>query len=193
MARAEWTYEVAPAGAPAAGLEEYVVVDAAGSHLGKVATLLRRGDELWLALERAAPPMTHDVRAIAWADVADVDHEALTVRLSLEAADVERALELDPERGTETSDAEAARVTDLPAELRPAPASGRATPASDRPTWALAVALGAAGLFALLVVVLVVTLTESGAALALFAIPGALLLAAGAAGYRAFRNPYGRR
>lgn len=192
MARADWTYQVAPAGAPSAGLEEYVVLDASGSHVGKVATLLRYDGELWIALERGTPPVTHEVRAIPWSDVAQVDHDALTVLLSLEPGGVEEALELDPDRGTEIGDADAARVTELPPELRPAGKPGDVTRTSDRPRWALSVALGAAGLLALLAAVLVVTATESGAAALLFVVPGALLLAAGVAAYRTFRNPYER-
>lgn len=69
MTRVEWTYEVAPAGAPAAGLEEYVVETSLGAHVGKVTTLLRRGGDLFVAVERGMPPMTHDVRALPWNDV----------------------------------------------------------------------------------------------------------------------------
>jgi hypothetical protein len=50
--------------------------------------------------------------------------------------------------------------------------------------------VGGIGVFSLLVVVVILTLTGSEWALALFAIPALLLAAAGVLGYRAWRFPY---
>ena len=59
----EWTYELPPAGDGASGLEDYAVEDARGDHVGKVGTVLRRGDELFLALEHDTPPVGSDLLA----------------------------------------------------------------------------------------------------------------------------------
>ena len=185
---------MAPAGAPATGLEEYVVEGAAGTRVGKVQTLLRRDDELFLAVERGNPPLSHDVRALPWSAVERVDHAALAVRLRLGEDAVAQALELDPEKGIEDGDADAVRITELPAELRPASDPGRATGPVDRPTYAAAIALGALGLVSLLAIVIALTAEDHpGWVPALFAVPAILFAAAGAAAYRVFRAPYERR
>ena len=196
MTLADWTYEVAPAGAPAGGLDEYVVVDANGGALGKVVTLLRRAEELWLVVEPAAPPFRHSPRAIPWEQVRELDHDALTVVLTVGADGLERALELDPSKGLEPADeghtqAEAIRLVELPPELRPAAgAPGNVAGPVDRPTYAASLMVGGIGVFSLLVVVVILTVTGSEWALALFAIPALLLAAAGVLGYRAWRFPY---
>ena len=196
MAVAEWTYEVAPAGAPAGGLDEYVVVGPSGEALGKVVTLLGRGEELWLVVEPASPPFRHSPRAIPWDQVRDVDHEALTVVLSLGEDGLGSALELDPSKGVEPADeghtdADAIRVVELPPELRPAAGRpGNVAGTADRPTYAASLIVGGIGIFTLLVVVVILTLTESEWAIALFALPALLLAAAGFLGYRAWRFPY---
>ncbi|MDQ3867320.1 MAG: hypothetical protein M3304_10960 [Actinomycetota bacterium] len=194
MARAGWTYQVPPAGAPATGLEEYVVEAAAGARVGKVQTLLCREDELLLAVERGNPPLSHDVRAVPWSAVERVDHEALAVRLRLGEDAVAQALELDPEKGVEDGDADALRLTELPAELRPSSDPGRATGPVDRPTYAVAMALGAVGLVSFLAVVIALTAEDAPSWVpTLFLVPAILLVAAGAAAYRVFRAPYERR
>ena len=191
---ADWTYEVAPAGSPAAGLEEYVVVSALGGRVGKVTTLLSRDGELYVAVERGNPPVTHDVRAFPWRDVERVDHEALTVELKLADDAIEASLELDPDKGVEDGEADAVRVTELPAEAAPSSSTSPDSPGPvDRPTYALAIGLGALGLFALLVLFIAALTVEFTWHFALFAIPALLLALAGAAGYRAFRSPYERR
>lgn len=198
MALADWTYEVAPAGAPAGGLDEYVVVDPDGGQLGKVVTLLRRGADLWVVVEPAAPPFRHSPRAIPWEQVREVDHEGLTVVLTLDESGLGDALELDPEKGVEPADeghtdADAIRLVELPDELRPASMPpGNVTSTADRPTYAASLVAGGLGVFSLLVVVIVLTLTDAGWPLALLAIPLLLLAVAGALGYRAWRAPYER-
>ncbi len=182
-----------PAGAPATGLEEYIVEAAAGARVGKVQTLLRREGELLLAVDRGKPPLTHDVRALPWSAVERVDHEALAVRLRLGEDAVAQALELDPEKGVEDGDADAVRVTELPAELRPSSDPGSPTGPVDRTTYAVTIALGALGLVSLLAVVIALTAEDDPRWVpALFAIPAILFAAAGAAAYRVFRAPYER-
>ena len=191
MGKAEWSYQVAPAGAPATGLEEYVVEATSGERVGKVQALLRRGDELFLAVERGNPPLTHDVRAFPWSEVERVDHTHLVVYLRLDERGIEEGLELDPDRGVEDGEADAVRVTELPAELRQPAATGQTTGPVDRPTWVAAVALAAAGLLSALVVVMALAAAdEADWLLVLFTIPVGLFLAAGVAAYRVFRNPY---
>lgn len=191
MAKAEWTYQVAPAGSDSAGLEEYVVESASGAQIGKVSTLLRRRDELYVAVERGTPPLSHDVRAFPWSEVEHVDHSALAVRLktSDEAVD-QKSLELDPAKAVESGEAEATRMTELPSELQPS-ATPEAGPV-DRPTYALAIALGMLGLLALLAIVVAAVSVDFTWHFALFAIPVALFAAAGATAYRVVRRPYER-
>src|SRR4051812_33203782 len=52
MRTAEWTYEVAPAGGSAEGLDEYIVETESGEPVGKVTTLLEHEGDLYLAVER---------------------------------------------------------------------------------------------------------------------------------------------
>jgi hypothetical protein len=193
VATADWTYQVAPAGSPAAGLEEYVVEAASGTRVGKVTTLLRRGEEVYVAVERGSPPVTHDVRAFPWRDVDRVDHEALTVRLKIPEEDIERALELDPDKGVETEDADAVRVTELPRELAPPSATGETAGPVDRPSYVVAIGLGLLGVFSFLVLAIAATSVDFTWHFVLFAIPVVLIAAAGVTGYRLFRSPYERR
>jgi hypothetical protein len=193
VARAEWTYQVARGGEPAAGLDEYVVAAASGETVGKVQTLLRRGDELFLAVDRGSPPLTHDVRAVPWSAVERVDHQALSVRLRIGEDALAQALELDPAKGVEDGDAEAVRVTELPPELRPSTDPGRAAGPVDRSTYVLAMGLGALGLLALLGVVVALTSEEEpGWVPVLFAVPAVLFVVSGALAYRTYRVPYER-
>ncbi len=192
MAKADWTYQVAPAGSPAAGLEEYVVEAASGVPVGKVTTVLAHGDEIYVAVERGQPPFTHDVRAVPRRDVERVDHSALTIRLRLSEQALDDALELDPDKGVEDGEAEAIRVTELPPELQPSSAPGAPGPV-DRPTYVAALAFGAVGLFALLVLVIFALAVDFSWHFALFALPAVLFALAGVYAYRAFRTPYERR
>jgi len=61
---ADWTFEIPPATADAAGIEDYQVESAVAEPLGKVKTLLRRDDELFLALEAGIPPLVKRIRAV---------------------------------------------------------------------------------------------------------------------------------
>ena len=193
MGRADWTYEVPPAGADAAGLEEYVVEAASGEPVGKVQTLLRRGEEIVVAVERGRPPATHDVRAVPWSDVDRVDHEALSVRLRGGPERLDAAPELDPGKGVEGAGAEAIRVTELPHELRQPSTPGEQAGPVDRPTYAVALGLFALGLGAFLAVVMATAAIDADWKYVLFAIPALVFAAAGVVGYRAWRVPYERR
>ena len=192
MAKADWTYQVAHAGSPAAGLEEYVVEAASGARVGKVTSVLARGDEIYVAVERGQAPVRHDVRAVPWRDVERLEHSALTIRLRLSEEALDDALELDPDKGVEDGEAEARRVTELPQELRPSSAPDAPGPV-DRPTYVVALALGAGGLFALLVLVIFALAVDFTWHFALFVIPAALLALAAVFAYRSFRSPYERR
>ena len=192
MAKADWTYQVAPAGSPAAGLEEYVVEAASGARVGKVTSVLARGDEIYVAVERGQPPVRHDVRAVPWRDVERLEHSALTIRLRLSEEALDDALELDPDKGVEDGEADARRVTELPQELRPSSAPDAPGPV-DRPTYVVALALGAGGLFALLVLVIFALAVDFTWHFALFVVPAALLALAAVFAYRSFRSPYERR
>jgi hypothetical protein len=119
VARASWTYEVPPAGADAAALEDYSVETASGERVGKVLTLPQRNGDVLLAVEIGTPPLRHDVRVFGWEDVEDVDHEGLAVRLRVGRNDVEESLQLDPDKGVEAGEADAVRVTALPTGLAP--------------------------------------------------------------------------
>ncbi|MBA2537833.1 MAG: hypothetical protein H0V20_10445 [Actinobacteria bacterium] len=189
MARADWTYEVAPAGAPASGLEEYRVETTSGTHVGKVTVLLSRRDELLVAVERGTPPATHDVRVFPWRDVAAVDHAALRVRLNVSDEGIEQSLELDPDKGIEGEGADASRITELPRELRPSSSPAAPGPV-DRPSTALALGLGLLGLFSLLVLAIAAITVEFDWEFVLFVVPLSLLVGAAVVAYRLFRDPY---
>ncbi len=188
MATADWTYEVAPAGADSAGLEGYVVEAASGESVGAVRALLRRDDETYLAVTEGSPA-GRETRAVPWSDVDDVDHGSLTVRLAVPADAFAEALELDPEKAVEGEGADAVRVTDLPAEMRPSDSPAARGPA-DRPPYLAALGLGLAAVFSLLALVMAATVVDFDWEFALFLIPVVLFALAGLAGWRLLRRPY---
>jgi hypothetical protein len=70
VAKVDRTYQVAPAGAPASGLEEYLVEDADGHRVGNVQTVLQRDRERLVAVERGSPPFpttSGSCRGTRWA------------------------------------------------------------------------------------------------------------------------------
>ena len=87
-------------GAGSAGLLEYQVETSSGGETGKVMTVLRKGESIYLAVETGTPPIKRDLRAIPWGDVAEVDHAALTIRLR-PSVDVDQALMLDVRKAVE--------------------------------------------------------------------------------------------
>jgi len=183
------TYQMAPAGAPATGLEEYAVETAGGEAVGKVQTLLEGDDELLLAVELGTPPLTHQVRVVPWERVEEVDHDALAVRLTLGKDELERAPELDPDRGVETEDAELRRVETLPAEARGNVLPGNVAGPVDRLVLGPSIALGLLGVFAFLAWVIMVTqVRDLSWHWALLAVPILLVGVSGYLAYDAFRN-----
>ncbi len=188
MARADWTYEVAPAGADSAGLEGYVVETSSGDAVGTVRAVLRRDDEVYLAVTEGSP-LGRDTRAVPWSDVGEVEHDALTVRLAVPREAFDGALELDPDRAVEGGRADAVRLTDLPAELRPSE-SPEAHGPSDRPPYLASLGLGLAGVFSVLALVMAATFVEFDWEFVLFLIPVVLFALSGLAGWRLLRRPY---
>lgn len=189
MAKLDASYQVAPAGAPAAGLEEYTVEDASGEPVGKVLTLLEGADGLVLAVEVGTPPIAREVRAIPWEQVDHVHHETLAVRLRIGAAEVERAPELDPDRGVEGEEAELRRVETLPAEARGTVPTGDVAGPVDRLVLGPSIALGLLGVFMLLVWVILVTGDIGMPWLwILLAVPIVLLAVSGLLAYKALRD-----
>src|SRR5918995_6646950 len=175
MRRAPWTYEVPAAGADSVTLEEYVVEEASGEPVGKVMTVLERRGELYVAVERGTPPLTHDLRAVPWKDVERVDHSSLTVRLGLRKERVEETLQLDPKKGVEGERAEARRLTELPRALRPSTTPEAAGPV-DRPPYIVALGSFALGLLALLALFIAALRVDFTWHFAFLAIPALLFL-----------------
>jgi hypothetical protein len=111
--RADWTYELPPAGASPAWLENYTVFGGDGDGLGKVTTVVEHGSERYLIFDRSNVPMKHDRVAVPFELVRNVDHDNYAVDLSVTGAELERrALELDPDRGVEGGEADAKRIED---------------------------------------------------------------------------------
>jgi hypothetical protein len=188
----DWTYQMPPAGDGVAGLEDYVVEDARRERLGKVGTVLRHPDGLFLAVEQGTPPLDNELVAVPWDEVRDVDHDTLTVRLGLSRAELEEAPRLDQARKMQEADADARRVTDVPGEpVRPAPVGAHGP--VDRSSYAVTLSAGLLGVFAALVLAIFASGTDFDWEFALFAIPLALLAFAGVQAYRTFRSPYERR
>ena len=199
MTTAPWTYEVPPAGGDTAGLEEYVVYDAAGEPVGKVTAVLRAPDGVYLVMDRGTPPLSHDRRAVRWERIGSVDHAAHAVTLSARASELDDALELDPDKavepavGEQRAAAEAVRVTDLP-EVQPATVQpGNATEAADRQLlYGGALGAGLIAVFLVLTGVLLVTAGAGGWSLIPFILAAVLGSAALVLSYRLWRRPYER-
>jgi hypothetical protein len=182
--QAEWTYKVPKAGAGSAGLEEYQVETSSGEHTGKVMTVLRKEESIYLAVEIGTPPIKRDLRAIPWGEVAEVDHAALTIRLR-PSVDVDQALMLDPRKAVE----------DGPADATLAEGPGRFDPDASGPVdrtlpYAATFALAAFGLLALLAIVALASAVDSSGIWLLLAVPAVLLLGALVSGYKLFRRPF---
>jgi hypothetical protein len=187
--KAPWTYEVPEAGTDSVTLEEYVVEEAGGAPVGKVMTILERRGQVYVAVERGNPPLTHDLRAVPWRDVEWIDHSRLTVRLDLPAEAVEETLALERSKAVEGERAEARRVTELPRELRPWSAPEAAGPV-DRPSYGVALGSFALGLLALLAILVAALAVDFTWQFVLLAVPAILFLVSLATAYRLFRRPY---
>ncbi|MGH3006144.1 MAG: hypothetical protein ACRDOS_09665 [Gaiellaceae bacterium] len=189
MRSASWTYEVPPLAGGAAGLEDYAVETAEGEFLGKVKTVLRRGEDTYVVVESGLP-LARTLHAVPWDDIAGVDHAAVTVRLGRSPAELASALELDPGKAVEGEGAEAVRVLDVPGEGT-SMADPDAPGPVDRPTYAGLLVFALLGVFSALVLVLFAMTTDFTWQFALFLVPVILLGASGVLAYRFFRRPSG--
>jgi hypothetical protein len=195
MSKAPWSYEQPPGGEGAVGLEDYVVYTSDGQTAGKVTSLVRRQDELYLVVDRGSPPLSHDRRAVPWAKIADVDHGALAVTLKF-SAELDRMPELDPRLAVEPAPSEehagasARRVTDLPPDADPGPASPDDRGPTDR-TFLYAASLGLGLLAVLSLLGVVALLTASSTELVPFLlIPIALGATSLLLSYKLWQRPY---
>ena len=181
------TFEVPPAGADAAGLEDYGVELRGGERIGTIVASVAQGGQRWLVVETGLPPFKRDRRAIPWSEIEHVDHDALLVTVAAPAAETFPRL---PAAGRE-DDASARRVTDSPDAPRDVPTGDVAGP-TDRNTLLFgALASFALGLLTLLAVVTLLSRRgDHELVWAALAIPVVLLLAAGILGYRLWRDPY---
>lgn len=189
MRSAPWTYEVPPLAGGAAGLEDYAVETAEGEFLGKVKTVLRRGEDTYVVVESGVP-LARTLHAVPWDDIGGVDHAAVTVRLGRSPAELASALELDPGKAVEGGGAEAVRVLDVPGE-RTSMSDPDAPGPVDRPTYAGLLVFALLGVFSALVLVLFAMTTDFTWQFALFLVPVILLGASGVLAYRFFRRPSG--
>ncbi len=191
MEKASWSYELPPAGAASAGLEDYEFRTADGEHVGIGLGLVRRGVEMFVLVDAGAmPPFIHHRIAVPWAQVSEVDHAALVVQLSVDRARLDDvALVLDPGKALHGPGADAVRV-ELPAALvRTAPpGEGPAERSSAIP---LALLAAAAPFSMFLIVTVWMARGLRGWEYGLLAIPFVLAgLAVGLEGYRLYREPH---
>jgi hypothetical protein len=184
---ADWTFEIPPAAADAAGIEDYKVESAVAEPLGKVKTLLRRDNELYLALEAGIPPLVQRIRAVPWDEIGEIDHDSLTVRLLARADELHRYPVLDAGRAVEGGDAEAVRVTEVPDE--PIPVSPDEPGPVDRPSYLAALVAGLLGAFTTLLAVVVITVTDWAWRFSVLVVPALLVVAGAVLAYRFFRRP----
>jgi hypothetical protein len=185
--KADWTFEIPPATADAAGIEDYEVESAVAEPLGKVKTLLRRNNELYLALEAGIPPLVQRIRAVPWDQIGEIDHDSLTVRLLARADELHRYPVLDAGRAMEGGDAEAVRVTEVPDE--PRPVSPDESGPVDRASYLAALVAGLLGAFTTLLAVVVITVTDGAWRFAVLVVPALLVVASAVLAYRFFRRP----
>jgi hypothetical protein len=160
-----------------------------------VTSLLRRGADVYVVVDRGSPPFSHDRRAVPWDEVADVDHAGPAVKLRLSQSELDRAHQLDPDLGVEPGEGVPApelRTTDVPAEARPRtfPTDGRRV--ADRPhLYAAALGVGLLAALGLLGAVALVT-AGGGDLVPLFLVPILLGALALLLAYRLGRRPHER-
>jgi hypothetical protein len=142
-------------------------------------------------VERGTPPLSRDTRLVPWDRIGEIDAGALAVRLNVDGSDLDEVPELDAGQRTEDGGTDLVRDSAPPPELL-GPVSPRAGAGPvDRPSFAGAIALGAAGLLSLLAVVIFLTAREDADwKVALFVVPAVLFAAAGILAYRVWRRPY---
>lgn len=188
MREADWTFEIPPATADAAGIEDYQVESAVAEPLGKVKTLLRWNDELFLALEAGIPSLAQRIRAVPWGEIGEIDHDSLTVRLLARADELHRYTVLDAGRAIEGGDADAVRVTEVPGE-EPRTVSPDEPGPVDRPSYLAALVAALLGAFTALLAVVVITVTDGAWRFAVLAVPVLLIVLGAVLAYRFFRRP----
>ena len=192
MPDAPRSYESPPAGADAAGLEDYVVEASDGERIGTVVTVAEQEGEPFLVVEAGVPPAKRNRRAIPWSEVAEVDHDALTVSLRIGRRDVDAARAYEKSDESEGGDADAQRVTQPPGGVPAAGPTGDVAGPRDSSLWVVALASTLLGIFSALGIVIALSMKDVGNSGAWFAllIPVVLIGIGGLAGYRLWRNPY---
>jgi hypothetical protein len=195
--KAHWTYELPVTGSFAENLDDYEALTADGVHAGIVTGVVERGSDLYVLVDAGPlPPLLHRRLAIRWQDIAEIDHDALTVTVGVERASLaDVALTLDPARARHDARAEAVRVAGLPAGTARPVVPGSAGPIAGLLEVAVLVAAALSPFTLLVVVALESARGLAGWEYAAFAIPvlfAALALAL--AGYHLYREPHaGRR
>lgn len=192
VGRADWTYELPPVTGDSVWLEEYLVYDREGEPAGKVFAVLEHGGRRYLGVEREHLPLRHDRRAVPFDAVREVDHEHVGVHLSLSAAELDEALELDPAKGIEQG-GDARRVATAPAEETPRRLDAGAAGSVDNPIVIVAGMLLVVTTILTFTAVVVYGAHPTTPRLALFALPVASLLLTAVLSYRAWAVPWERR
>jgi hypothetical protein len=181
-----------PGAADARALEDWAVETADGERIGTVAVLLRRGEDVFVAVERGYPPAAHDLRAIPWDGVAAVDDQENAVRLKLAEDEVDDALELDPDRKVEGAPADAVRVTEVP-NILPTFVAPEETGPPDNAGLMVAIVVALFGAVALLLAAALQGPTEGAWSLLLFLPAIALFAVSIWLTIRVYRDPSARR
>jgi len=180
-------------GSSAENLDDYEACTAEGAHAGIVTGLVARDGELYVLVDAGRmPPLTHRRLAVSLDDVAEVDHDALVVRLAVDRGRLEdAALALDPAKARHGPGAEAMRVQKLPAGLGASATPGGGGPVEPASSF-VAIATVALSTYALLVVVAIWSARGlAGWGHAAFALPALLaLLGFAVSGYRLYREPH---
>ena len=195
MPKADFTYEVRRGPQEPVAIEDYVVRTSEGDSAGTVGALLARGGERLLVVDSGVPAIRGTHRVIPWSCVERVDHAAIAVWLTLDAAGFERtALELDPDQAVEEGEgnADARRIAEPPDDLIPAARTELRGPV-EKTRWLTTIAGLVAMSFTALLAAMVVAATGDNTWIVLFVLPAALAVVTGALAYRQYRDPYETR
>jgi hypothetical protein len=190
--KADFTYEVRRGPQEPVAVEDYVVRTADGESAGTVGALLDRDGERLLVIDSGVPAIRGKHRVVPWSCVDRVDHAAIAVWLTLDAAELERtALELDPDQAVEEGEgaAEARRISEPPPDLIPE-AQARISGPVEKTRWVGTLACLVATAFSALAAVIVISATGDNIWIVLFVVPALLALVTAALAYRQYRDPY---
>jgi hypothetical protein len=193
MVVAPWTYELPVTGSSSENLDDYEVCTLERSHVGIVTGLVALDDELYVLADAGRlPPLTHDRLAFRLADVAEIDHDALVVRLAVDRSHLdETALALDPAKARHGPGAEAARVHELPAGMALPVPPGSAGPLETASSLVALVGVALSTYLLLVIVALWGARGLAGWEYTVFVVPALVAVAAfAAAGYRLYRAPH---